>query len=60
MICAMRSKEQSKDKQTSGSESQDLSNSEQQSESTAIRVNIFISSRSCNSESQNFYQNNHL
>ncbi|XP_012235568.1 class A basic helix-loop-helix protein 15-like [Linepithema humile] len=59
VICAMRSEEQPKDQQTSGSESQDSSNSEQRSESTAIHVNIPITSRSCNSESQNFYQSDH-
>ncbi|CAL1686555.1 unnamed protein product [Lasius platythorax] len=53
VICAMRNEE---DQQTSGSETQDSSNSE---ESTAVRVNIPIASRSCASETQNFYQSKH-
>lgn len=63
VICAMRSEERSEDQQRSGSEngseSQDSSNSEQRLESTTVRVNIPIASRSCGSETQNFYQNNH-
>lgn len=54
VICAMRSEE---DQQTSGSEIQDSSNSEL--ESTAVRKNIPIASRSCASETQNFYQSKH-
>lgn len=59
VICAMRSEERSEDQQTSGSECQDSSSSEQRLESTTIRVNIPVASRSCGSETQHFYQNNH-
>lgn len=56
VICAMRSEE---GQQTSGSEAQDSSNGEQRLEATAVRVNIPIASRSCASETQNFYQSKH-
>lgn len=58
VICAMRSEDRgSEDQQTSGSERQDSSNGEQRLESTTIRVNIPVASRSYGSEAQNFYQN---
>jgi len=58
VICT-RSEERSEDQQTS-SECQDSSNSEQRLESTTVRVNIPVASRSYGSETQHFYQNNHL
>ncbi|XP_024869867.1 class A basic helix-loop-helix protein 15-like [Temnothorax curvispinosus] len=58
VICAMRSEERSEDQQTNGSECQDSSSSEQRLESTTVRVNIPVASRSRGSETQNFYQNN--
>jgi len=59
VICT-RSEERSENQQTSGSECQDSSNNEQRLESTTVRVNIPVASRSYSSETQNFYQNNHL
>jgi len=59
VICAMRNEDRSESQQTNDSESHDSSNSEQRSDSIAVRANLPIASRSCSSESQNFYQNNH-
>ncbi|XP_011866400.1 PREDICTED: class A basic helix-loop-helix protein 15-like [Vollenhovia emeryi] len=59
VICAMRSEERSEDQQTSDSERKDSPNSEQRLESTTVRVNIPVASRSCGTETQNFYHNNH-
>lgn len=59
VICAMRSEERSEDQQTSGSECQDSLNNEQRLDSTTVCVNISVASRSCDSETQNFYQSNH-
>ncbi|XP_020288050.1 protein dimmed-like [Pseudomyrmex gracilis] len=59
VICAMRSEERSEDQQTINgpvASPQDSSNStEQQVESSTVRVNIPITSRSCGSEVQKFY-----
>ncbi|KAL6256291.1 hypothetical protein P5V15_012407 [Pogonomyrmex californicus] len=59
VICAMRSEERSEDQQSGSESRQDSSNSEQRLESTTVRMNIPIATRSCSSGTQNFYQNNH-
>lgn len=57
VICAMRSEEnRAENQQTSVSEPQAASDSERL-DSSAVRVNI--ASRSCGSETQNFYQRDH-
>jgi len=59
VICAMRNEDRPESQQTNDSESQDSSNSEPRSDSITVRGNLPIASRSCSSESQNFYQNKH-
>lgn len=56
VICAMRSEERPEDQQTSATEPQ-VSSNDEELEPTTVRVNI--ATRSCGSETQNFYQNNH-
>ncbi|XP_032673796.1 protein dimmed-like [Odontomachus brunneus] len=55
VICAMRNEERP---ETSVSEPSQASLDSERLEQSAVRVNI-ASSRSCGSEIQNFYQNNH-
>ncbi|EFN88257.1 class A basic helix-loop-helix protein 15 [Harpegnathos saltator] len=56
VICAIRSEEQPEDQQTSVHEAQASSDGERL-EPSVVRVNI--ASRSCGSETQNFYQSDH-
>lgn len=52
VICAMRSEERPKEQQLEASELQESSN-------ICLNRTDLISSKSCSSETQNFYQNNH-
>lgn len=57
VICAMRNEERPEAQQTSVSEPSQASSDDERLEQSAVRVNI--ASRSCGSETQNFYQSNH-